>query len=198
MEIDLTDLPLDLVPVIIAPTRRELEQAAPAIPEAHARNATRIHHRRYGNGWAYVRWTHTHHNGRTVHNSRHILTSDPTHRWWSIPIHPRSSYFLFNPSTGHPVDYSARPYPHPVTNDNTDPLHLCPHCGSRGQLPVRCTPNDPNRHHEQHRYPNGRPWKYLPCPAGCTPTTEQHRLFTPPSPPTPPQPTHPDQQPPTP
>ncbi|MGW7579680.1 hypothetical protein ACWGKU_05200 [Kitasatospora sp. NPDC054768] len=181
MEIDLTELPLDLVTVVIARTRRELEQAAPAIPEAHARHATRIHHRNYGNGWAYVRWANLRHNGHIINNARHVLTADPTHRWWSLPIHPRSPYHLFDPTTGRPVNGSARPYPHPVTTDNTDPLHLCPHCGSRGQLPVRCTPDDPDRHHEQHRHPHGRPWKYTPCPTNCTPITDQQRLFTPPA-----------------
>ncbi|MFJ6136433.1 hypothetical protein [Kitasatospora sp. NPDC092286] len=179
MEIDLTDLPLDLVPVITARTRRELEQAAPSLPEAHARDATRITHRPFGNGWAYVRWTNLHHNGTTIHNARHILTSDPEHRWWSIPVHPRSPYYLFNPANGHPVDGSARPYPHPVTPDDTDPLGLCPHCGSRGRHPVRCTPDDPDRHHEHHRHPHGRPWKYAPCPAACQPITDTRRLFTP-------------------
>ncbi|MCX4749285.1 hypothetical protein OG455_27895 [Kitasatospora sp. NBC_01287] len=179
IEIDLTGLPLDLVPVIIARTRRELEQAAPAVPGALGRDATRVYTRHTGPGWAFVRWANLHHNGHTIHNTRHILTSDPHHTWWSLPIHPRSPFFQFNPDTGHPIDGSARPYPHPVTADNTDPLGLCQHCGSRGRFPVRCTTADPDRHHEQHRYPNGRPWKYLTCPTQCQPITDPVRLHTP-------------------
>ncbi|GAA2116678.1 hypothetical protein GCM10009759_62450 [Kitasatospora saccharophila] len=178
VEIDLTDLPLDLVPVVIARTRRELEQAAPTIPGALTRYATRTYTRFGGPGWAFVRWTPLH-EGRAVLNTRHILTSHPAHPWWSLPIHPRSSFFLFNPTNGHPANGSGRPYPHPVTLDNTDPLGLCPHCGSRGHYPVRCTADDPNRHHEQHRYPLGRPWKYQPCPAACQPITDPTRLHTP-------------------
>ncbi|MFF0409737.1 hypothetical protein ACFYUY_04790 [Kitasatospora sp. NPDC004745] len=176
MEIDITALPLDLVPVITTRTRRQLEQAAAAIPGALTRNVTRVHHRHIGTAWAFVAWAH--HHGRTLHNARYILTSDPTYRWWSLPIHPRSPFYLFNPSNGAPANHSARPYPHPVT-ENNDPLNLCPHCGSRGQLPVRCAPNDPDRHLEQHRYPHGNPWKYIPCPASCEPITDQTRLFTP-------------------
>nr|BEK65643.1 hypothetical protein KPHV_28700 [Kitasatospora purpeofusca] len=177
MEIDLTGIPLDLVPVVIARTRRELEQAAPAIPGAHTRDATRVHHHA-GTGWAYVRWANLHHEDRTIHNTRHILTTHPTHPWWSLPIHPRSPYFRFDPDTGHPINGSARPYPHPLTTDNTDPLSLCEHCGSRGRLAIRCTTDDPSRHSEFHRDPLARPWKYTPCPASCQPITDQHRLFT--------------------
>ncbi|MFE2346176.1 hypothetical protein [Kitasatospora cineracea] len=178
VELDLTGLPLDLVPVIIARTRRELEQAAPTIPGALTRDATRTYTRFGGPGWAFVRWAPLH-EGRSILNARHILTSRPDHPWWSLPIHPRSPFYLFNPTNGHPANGSARPYPHPVTPDNTDPLGLCPHCGSRGHYPVRCTADDPDRHHEQHRYPLGRPWKYQPCPAACQPITDPIRLYTP-------------------
>ncbi|MFC8449531.1 hypothetical protein [Kitasatospora sp. NPDC057223] len=179
VELDLTGLPLDLVPVIIARTRSELEQAAPTIPDAHRRDATRVHHRHHGPGWAYVRWANLQHQGSTIHNARHILTADPHHPWWSLPVHPRSPFFRFDPDTGHPIEGSARPYPHPVTTDNTEPLGLCAHCGSRGRFPVRCAADDPDRHHEQHRYPNGRPWKYATCPAHCQPITDPVHLHTP-------------------
>ncbi|MEU5385974.1 hypothetical protein [Kitasatospora cineracea] len=178
LELDLTGLPLDLVPVIIARTRRELEQAAPTIPGALARDATRIYTRFGGPGWAFVRWA-PRREGYAIHNARHILTTHLTYPWWSIPVHPRSPYFRFNPHTGHPVEGTARPFPHPVTGDNSDPLGLCPHCGSRGHFPVRCAADDPDRHHEQHRYPYGRPWKHLPCPDTCQPNTDPIRLYTP-------------------
>ncbi|MFF8769018.1 hypothetical protein [Kitasatospora sp. NPDC015120] len=174
MEIDISDVPLDLVPVVVARTRRELEQAAPTIPDARTRDATRTHSRFAGPGWAFVRWAPLR-DGYAILNARHILTTDPEHRWWSIPVHPRSPYYLFNPANGRPADGSARPYPHPVTPDGTDPLGLCPHCGSRGWRPVRCTPDDPDRHHEHY----GRPWKRTRCPAECEPVTNTRHLFTP-------------------
>ncbi|MFD7771650.1 hypothetical protein [Streptomyces sp. NPDC059787] len=121
----------------------------------------------------------TDHQGRAIHNVRHVFTTAPGQPWWSLPIRPGERAYRFDPATGEPVDSSGRPYPHPVLPHDLaaleaercgpyrDAFGLCSGCGLRGRVQRRCTAVDPRRSRESLRSAYGQPWKWVPCPHSC-------------------------------
>ncbi|MFB7442862.1 hypothetical protein ACFC01_31915 [Streptomyces mirabilis] len=133
-----------------------------------------------GRCWILARQTLlTDHQGRTIHNVRHVFTSTPGQPWWSLPVRPGERAYKFDPATGGPIDGSGRPYPHPVLpreigtleadrcGPYRDAFGLCTGCGLRGRVERRCAPDDPDRSRESQRAPYTQPWKWVPCPHEC-------------------------------
>ncbi|MGW3513709.1 hypothetical protein [Streptomyces sp. NPDC000994] len=68
-----------------------------------------------GRCWLLARQTFiTDHQGRTIHNVRHVFTDSPGQPWWSLPIRPSKRAYEFDSTTSEPVAGSGRPYPQPV------------------------------------------------------------------------------------
>ncbi|MFF3406655.1 hypothetical protein ACFYW8_10645 [Streptomyces sp. NPDC002742] len=121
----------------------------------------------------------TDHEGRSIHNVRHVFTTSPGQAWWSLPVRPGERAYEFEFATGGPIAGSGRPYPHPVLpreiaaleaercGPYRDAFGLCTGCGLRGRVERRCTADDPHRSRESLRSPYAQPWKWVPCPHEC-------------------------------